>query len=40
VYEVREDGNQDGKINSDAVDKPIIQGRFGQYIQVGVTYRY
>lgn len=40
MYEVREDGNQDGKINSDAVDKPIIQGRFGQYIQIGITYRY
>lgn len=39
-YEVREDGNQDGKISSNAVDLPIIQGRFGQYVQIGVTYRY
>jgi outer membrane receptor protein involved in Fe transport len=37
---LREDGNLDGKINNNSVDKPILQTRNGQYGTLGFTYKF
>jgi TonB-dependent receptor len=39
-YGVIEDGNQDGKIDNPDADKSIISTRFGQYVQIGFTYKF
>jgi hypothetical protein len=39
LFEVREDGNLDGKLNNPNVDQSIIRTRFGQYVQAGLTWK-